>query len=62
MRSKYWVTDSKSLAWALNYMGYNFYQFGNKYSFIETDDLLEVVKELSKIKGRYNTKINTVRN
>ena len=55
MEQKYFKTKSKTLAYALNYLGYSFYKFQDDedrtyYSFIKTDKLLKDLKKLEDIK------------
>lgn len=55
MEQKYFKTKSKTLAYALNYLGYSFFKFQDDedrtyYSFIKTDKLLKDLKKLEDIK------------
>lgn len=55
MEQQYFKTKSKTLAYALNYLGYSFYKFQDEedrtyYSFIKTDKLLKDLKRLECIK------------
>lgn len=57
MEQKYFKTKSKTLAYALNYLGYSFYKFQDDedrtyYSFIETKKLLIDLRRLENIKYR----------
>lgn len=57
MEQKYFKTKSKTLAYALNYLGYSFYKFQDDedrtyYSFIETKKLLKDLRRLENIKYR----------
>lgn len=55
MKQEYFKTKSKTLAYALNYLGYSFFKFQDDedrtyYSFIKTDKLLKDLKKLEDIK------------
>ena len=55
MEQRYFKTKSKTLAYALNYLGYSFYKFQDEedrtyYSFIETEKLLRDLRRLEDIK------------
>lgn len=55
MEQRYFKTKSKTLAYALNYLGYSFYKFQDEedrtyYSFIETEKLLKDLRKLEDIK------------
>jgi len=51
---KYFQTKSKTLAYALNYIGYRYYKFNENdvifYSFLTDDDFYNKLNELNKIK------------
>ena len=54
MNSKYFQTKSKTLAYALNYLGYSFYKFNDEevivYSFKTDDDFYSKLEKLNAIK------------
>ena len=55
MKQEYFKPKSKTLAYALNYLGYSFFKFQDDegrtyYSFIKTDKLLKDLKKLEDIK------------
>lgn len=54
MNKKYFQTKSKTLAYALNYIGYRYYKFDDNdvifYSFVADDDFYKKLDELNGIK------------
>ena len=54
MSKKFFQTKSKSLAYALNYIGYRFYKFNDDgittYSFLIDEKFLEKINKLNDIK------------
>lgn len=54
MNSKYFQTKSKTLAYALNYLGYSFYKFNDEeiivYSFETDEEFYDKLDRLNMIK------------
>jgi hypothetical protein len=59
--NKYFCVDSKTLAIALNYVGFSYFRFENKdnsneksYSFEDTEDFQEALTTLNKLRKKNN--------
>ena len=60
-KKKYYALNSESLSKALAYIGFKYYKFddmkyGKIYSFENTEDLHEAIKDLNKLKDKFNNK------
>lgn len=59
---KYFILHSKSIAQALNFLGFEYYVFDDKfsdgqiYSFENTDKFKEGYKELCELRNKYKNK------
>jgi hypothetical protein len=59
---KYFILHSKSIAQALNFLGFEFYVFSDRfsdgkiYSFENTDKFKEAYKELCELRNKYINK------